>query len=134
MKDPKENLDRHKISAVIICSVLHNDILGVTAKKRSEYSDEVFLANEKIAINIAMSYMYEELKIAFAEGEVPYESLFEKYLFPRPYSCERNYDEVICRDLYYTKKHYKLNPLTIANLLFLLEDYTFTACNIKRTN
>lgn len=132
MKKPDEHLDRHKVAAVIICALVNNDILGIKADAKSKYEGEIFLANEKIAFNIALSYMYEELLIAFTEKKVPYESVFKEYVFPNPYSCDTNYDLVLCRDLYYAKTYFKLDPLSIANMLFLIEDYSFQAYGIKR--
>lgn len=132
MRLPDEHLDRHKIAAIIICSILKSNILGITLEsKHSQTIDGVFLANEKIALNIALSYMYKELTAEFKVGKIPFNSMFSDYVFPRPLSCDREYTEVICRDLYFAKRYFELNPLSIANFLFLLEEYSFEASGIK---
>lgn len=131
MKLPDEHLDRHKIAAVIICSILKSDILGISCSLEAQQSiDDIFLANEKLAFNIALSYMHQKLIDEFKAGKIPFEGIFDDYTFPRPLSCDRDYTEVICRDLFFAKKYFELDPLSIANFLFLLEEYSFEASHI----
>lgn len=128
MKLKEKHLDRHKIAAVTICAILTSDILGIAEEEKYKGTpDDIFLANEKIALEIALSDMHRQLKQEFEQGKIPYESVFEKFVFPKPLSCDREYTEVICRDLYYAKKYFELDPLSIANFLFLLESYSFEA-------
>lgn len=131
MKKPDENLDRHKISAILICSILNGGILGIPEDLNNDDSN-AFLGNEMLAFNVALSYMHSELKEAFKRGEVPYEEIFETYQFPEPYSCENKFPFVICRELFYTKKYFELNPISLSDLLFFIEDYTFLYYGIKR--
>lgn len=127
MKLKDGNLDRHKVAAVIICSILKTNILGIACSKDypQEMTDTIFLANEKLAFDIALSYMYQMLVIEYQKGRIPYDKVFSDYIFPIPLSCDRMYTEVICRDLYFSKKYFELDPLSIANFLFLLEAYSF---------
>lgn len=132
MKDYDKHLDRHKISSVIICSVLKTDILGISRTHTgNETIDDIFLANEKLALNIALSDMYQRLASECKEDKLPYNEVFPTYVFPTPLSCDRDYTEVICRDLYFCKKYFELDPLSIANFLFLLEAYSFESSNIQ---
>lgn len=132
MKLPDEHLDRHKIAAVIICAILKSDILGVAYSMEAHQSiDDIFLANEKLAVNIALSYMHQKLIDEFKADKIPFEGIYDNYIFPRPLSCDRDYTEVICRDLFFTKKYFELDPLSIANFLFLLEEYSFEASHIS---
>lgn len=132
-KEKQHPLDRHKTAAIIVCSILKSQVVGVSQKFLSECKDQEFLGNEKLAFEVALSYMYSELKNDFKKGYVPYESLFDEYVFPQPYSCMRNYGEVICRDICFSAPVYGLNPLLFANLMFFIEDYSFCINNIKRT-
>lgn len=132
MKLPDEHLDRHKIAAVIICSILRADVLGVVNNPECVQTiDDIFLANEKLALNIALSYMHQKLIDEYKANRIPFEGIFEDFIFPRPLSCDRDYTEVICRDLYFAKKYFELDPLSIANFLFLLEEYSFEASRIE---
>lgn len=131
MKLKDEHLDRHKIAAVIICAILKSDVLGIACGHNSSQTiDDIFLANEKLALNIALSDMYQRLIIEYQMEKIPYEGIFKEYIFPRPLSCDREYTEVICRDLYFAKKYFELDPLSIANFLFLLEAFSFEASKI----
>lgn len=132
MKSYDKHLDRHKIAAVIICSILKSEILGISCNHTgTETIDDIFLANEKLALNIALSDMYQRLVSECEEGKLPYNEVFPTYVFPTPLSCDRDYTEVICRDLYFCKKYFELDPLSIANFLFLLEAYSFEAFKIQ---
>lgn len=127
----EEFLDRHKVGAIIICSVLDSKIVGIGKEFVKDKEDE-FLGNEKIAFEVALSYMYIQLRQNFTQGKIPYENIFEHYILPHPFSCDRTYGEVICRDLYLSKENFKLNPLLLANLLFFIEEYSFVKSGIKR--
>lgn len=132
MKLQDKHLDRHKIAAIIICSILKSDILGIACGQECNQTiDDIFLANEKLALNIALSDMYQRLLSECEEGKIPYDKIFPDYVFPVPLSCDRDYTEVICRDLYYSKKYFELDPLSIANFLFLLEAYSFEATHVE---
>jgi len=127
-------LDRHKIAAIIVCAILRANLVGITAKaedKHGAYKDEnAFLANEKLALSTALSHMLSQLELEFENGDIPYKEMISEYILPRPISCSRSFDEVLCRDFYYAKKHFKLNPLTLANIFFMIEAYTFEVCKI----
>ena len=130
MKTNNQNLDRHKIAAIAICSILKSNILGIASGEKSrQIVNNIFLANEKLALNIALNIIETNLKNEI--DDIPYDEVFNEFVFPKPLSCERDYDEVICRDLYYAKTYFELNPLSIANFLFLLEAFSFTAHNIE---
>lgn len=132
MKIKNEHLDRHKIASIIICAILKSDILGIACGQNSSQTiDDIFLANEKLALNIALSDMHQRLQQDYKIGKIPYDGLFADFVFPRPLSCDREYTEVICRDLYFAKKYFELDPLSIANFLFLLEAFSFEASRIN---
>lgn len=131
MKLPDEHLDRHKIASIIICSILKSNVLGIACgSENTQTIDDIFLANEKLAFNVALSYMHQKLIEEFKLGKIPFEGIYDKYIFPKPLSCDREYTEVICRDLYFAKKYFELDPLSIANFLFFLEEYSFEASHI----
>lgn len=60
------------------------------------------------------------------------EKKIDRYVMPIPFSCETNYFDVICRNLYYEEnskdedgeKLWRLNPLQLANTYYLIELYT----------
>lgn len=127
-----KSLDRHKVAAVIVCSILKTKVVGIGQKHLEEYKDKEFLGNEKIAFEVALSFMYDELRKTFNEGKIPYKCLFDQYIFPQAFSCDREYGEIICRDLYLSNELFELNPLLLSNLFFFIEEYSFSFNNIER--
>lgn len=114
-------LDSHKIAAVIICAVIKADVLKVSAYGYNA-DKMVFNGNEKVAVKVGLSYMGAALKkILDGTSEV---GKFTEYLMPKALMCDTDYMTIICRNLYYAKTYYKLNPIDLANTLFLFEQFT----------
>lgn len=126
----EDKLDRHKIAAIIICAILESNIVGISKEERDKSDDLIFLVNEKISLDVGLCEMQRLLKKEFEGGKFPYDTIFEEILLPVPLSCNREYTEVICRDLYFSKIYYTLNPISLANFLFLLEAFTFQVYQI----
>lgn len=114
-------LDSHKIAAVIICSVIKADALRVSDY---EYKPDemIFTGNEKVAVKVGLGYMATVLK-KIIEGTTE-EGKFTEYVMPKALMCETDYMTILCRNLYYAKTYYELNPIDLANTLFLLEQFT----------
>ena len=114
-------LDSHKIAAVIICSIIKADALRV-----SDYDFEsdkrIFDGNEKVAVKVGLGYMAAALK-KIMEGTSEADK-FTEYIMPRALMCDTDYMTIICRNLYYAKTYYELNPIDLANTLFLFEQFT----------
>lgn len=111
---------------------LKTKVVGIGQEYLDECKDKEFLGNEKVAFEVALSYMYGELKKYFDNGKVPYKCLFDRYVFPKAYSCNRTYGEIICRDLFFSNTFFDLSPLLLANLFFFIEEYSFSYSGIKR--
>lgn len=121
MRPEVVSLDSHKITAVIICSVIKADALKISAYQ-FDTGTKIFDGNEKIAVKVGLSYMATVLK-KLLEGTQEKEK-FIKYEMPEALMCETDYLTIICRNLYYEKTYYELNPIGLANTLFLFEQYT----------
>lgn len=119
MFDSKENLDRHKIAAIIIISILKVSPL----KSSGDEENNIFVGNYVLATEIALSYMREQLNEILLEQ---HEQTISKYFFPDSWTCKNNYFRVFYRNLYFADKNsdWGLNPLDIAERLFLLEYIT----------
>ena len=126
MQSDVVDLDSHKVAAIIICSVIEANVIKVIY----EYDEEklLFDGNEKIAINIGLSYMSSVMK-KLLQGTKE-EGKFDEYTFPRALMCDTEYKEILARNLYYAKTYFILNPIDIANTLFLLENYTLIKLDI----
>lgn len=113
-------LDRHKIASIIICSVIEANVLRTITDCESE--EVLFDGNEKIGVNIGLSYMRSTLLALLSKTSEA--GKFQDYTFPEALTCDTAYKTIICRNLYYAKTHFMLNPIELSNTLFLLENYS----------
>lgn len=119
MSDRGKNLDRHKIAAIIMVSIVK------TAPFRQKSNDETktFVGNYVIATEVGLSYMRQLLNECLIEMGEP---VIDKYYFPKSWTCQNDYFRVFYRNLYFSdmESSWGLNPLDIAEKLFLLEYVT----------
>ncbi|MCM1038966.1 MAG: hypothetical protein NC314_08260 [Roseburia sp.] len=128
MNTSSETLDRHKMAAILIIAIIKAEPL--VCKKK--HADSVFVANYVIAVEVGLSYMRELLNEIL---ETLGENLIDKYFFPESWICENGYFRVFYRNLYFTNTNveWELNPLDIAEKLFLLEYITLLKKGIAPT-
>ncbi len=117
-------LDRHKVAAVMIVSLLKTNVIAY--KKISDKF--VFIGSEMIATEIALSWMCQNLNERLNELKIEVE--ITEYIMPRAFACDTPYFEIFSRNLFFAQENYKLNPLDIAEKLFLLEYITIIKNNI----
>lgn len=113
-----ENLDRHKVAAIIVISALEAEVIGY----KDLDNDYVFIGAELIALNVGLSYMIDRLNERLDERQVG--KRIQRFVFPDAQSCSTPCAEIICRNLYYAKRDYGLNPIDLAERFFLLEYIT----------
>lgn len=122
MYNPKEHLDRHKMAAIIIISLVKAKPLEYPD---DEKDDKIFVGNYVMASEIGLAFMREQLnEILIKKNEM----LVSKYFFPESWTCDNDYFRVFYRNLYYSDQNseWGLNPLDIAEKLFLLEYLTLS--------
>lgn len=128
MEDPNGALDRHKVAAIIMISIIKSDLLdtnlsnGKTADNKSYYGIYI------LAMNSGLDYLLSEIN-SVLQKEGPSQKL-STFNFPEATSCSTDYSKIFFRNLYYAKTFYVLNPLDLAERLFLLEQLTFMKFNI----
>lgn len=114
--DPSvKDLDRHKVASLIIVSLIEVDAIHY----KNLDKDCLFIGAELVATRIGLAYMIEKLNDKLKARGV--NKRIENFKFPNAQSCDTSYLDIICRNLYYAKTKYKLNPLDLADRLFLLE-------------
>lgn len=120
MEKSVDNLDRHKVAAVIIISILKT----IDIEYDNLPETNVFWGKQTVAVNIGLNYMCGELNKILAEngwnGEI------ERFDMPNAISCNTSFEDIMIRNLVYAEDNpeWGLNPLTIAENLFLLEYIT----------
>lgn len=117
MKDKNESLDRHKVAAIIIIAIIKAAVL------KPKTLDEKFTGNYALAVDVALNYMLDEVNEILREND---KQRIEGYVFPKATTCKTEYYKIFYRNIYYIEKNaeWTLNPLDIAERLFLLEYIT----------
>lgn len=119
MEDNKMPLDRHKIAAIIIVSILKAEVLGTVELNE----EKVFTGNYVLATEVSFSYMLGELNAKLKEEN---QKEIEDFVFPQAMSCKTDYFKIFYRNLFFANSNseWGLNPLDIAERLFLVEYIT----------
>lgn len=120
MEDKDKPLDRHKMAAIFMISVIKAEVLDATK------TQDVFVANYVLGAEVGFSYMRKALNERLEERLGDETKSIEKFFFPQANSCPTDYFRIFYRNLYYanTNNEWNLNPLDIAERLFLLEYLT----------
>ena len=126
MKNPDENIDRHKIASSMLFAIMYVSPVYIPFKdklakfiKGESFSTELSYVNEYIAIYTALSILdnfYEQDK---KEGKL--DSHRHKIYIPETFSDDYGYIFNMCIDLKFGKMKNKINPLTYSNIFFLME-------------
>lgn len=126
MDNNVKNLDRHKVASIIIVSILKSD--AIVYQGKNEQNKE-FFGQYLIATSVGITFMQNQLNTILVEKN---EQPIKKLWFPDPLSCDTPYFEILCRNLYFSNNNsnWGLNPLEIAEKLFLLEYVTLEKCGI----
>ena len=129
MEDVNTHLDRHKIAACIMSAIVK--VQPIKIKKRNllrryfdkkPYEKKFTLLNEYLALYTALSVVE-----SFRQDDIKNQRMG----FDRPGVCQpmttngESYIHNTCLDLYFAKRHNKINVLTFANVFFLLETGKF---------
>lgn len=109
-------LDRHKVTSIIICSVIKTGVM----EWQITDEDKVFLGNYYLALSAGLSYLQYEINTELKEQGRP---LINKISFPEVMYGNLNYKENLIRMLYFSNEEDKLNVLALANIVFLLENF-----------
>lgn len=119
MVQESKPMDRHKIAANIMCSLLKAKIIKVN-RLVPNLPLELLLANEYVSFYCALNI------IELYKRDLGYNnySLILPHTYIDEEPKERSYVENVCKALYYTK-HFGIGEVfSYANILFLLEKYS----------
>lgn len=121
MAENVTHLDRHKMAAIIIVSILESGAIicpnDISPNKR-------FIGQYQSALSVGLTYMQNRLnEILVRKKQKPVDKIWmPEFVF----SCDVPYFDISARNFYFTKEMLdcNLNPLSIAKELFLLEYIT----------
>lgn len=127
MEDAEKPLDRHKMAAIFIVAVIKAEVL------EGERREAVFVGNYILAAEVGFSYMRKVLNEKLEEKLGVETKNIERFYFPKANSCPTDYFRIFYRNLYFadTNEEWGLNPLDIAERLFLLEYLTLEHNDIE---
>lgn len=123
MKENVKFLDRHKTAALIIVCMTKCELTYLENKDENL----VYLGNEMFSTEIAFNWMLNSLNKTLRKNGI---KELKDYILPEPFTCKTRYFEVFCRNLYFAKMDFVLNPLEIAEKLFLIEYITLLKSGI----
>lgn len=113
-----KTLDRHKVTAIITICGIESDFVSMERVP----CEEIFLGRQIISLSVALSFMQAalnaQLKRAGSDKQI------ESFLFPKAWTCNTHYFDIMVRNLYYSQQHWKMNPLELAEKFFLIEYIT----------
>ncbi len=121
-----EALDRHKVAAIMMISVIEIKPLSIQEQARE------FMGNYVLAADAGFNYMLDELNRVLKDNGM---ECILRYFFPDALACDTYYYKIFYRNLYYTEKNesWSYNPLELADKLFLLEYITLKENNVDMT-
>lgn len=131
MDEDTKELDRHKIAAIIVVSLIKSGAIQ-QAKDIIISEDEIFVGDKMLAMDMALAYMLSDLNQHIeAKGITP----LNHYFFPNSFSCEYNFYDVMVRKIFYNEENNILDKiiLDLADLFFLIEYITLLKSDIDTT-
>lgn len=130
MKDPEGLLDRHKVCACMIYSIVKSSVLKVAESQTSE-NEYLNIINEDLALTTGLSLLraFIESAIRLKKPENS-EQLLQKFKdgISFPPTNHGDYRENFLSELYFAKEENNYNILSLSHILYLLEVYT-AYCN-----
>ena len=121
MRDPDGLLDRHKVCACLIIAIIKaSPLIDVNSEGLSELKT---IYNENLAVSVGLTLLRQYIINAHSQDE-QYIKIFEKgFRFPET-ERDTRYQELLCLMLYYDIENNHYSILGLANILFLIEEYT----------
>lgn len=118
MEEGIESLDRHKVTAVIVMCGIESNFVSM-----DNVPDKMtFLGREIISLSVALSFMQAALNNQLKENGI--DKGIKEYVFPKAWTCKTDYFDIMVRNLYYSQQYWEINPLELAEKLFLIEYIT----------
>lgn len=128
MKNEVQFLDRHKVAAIIIVSLIKVEPISYYKKEKAD--KKIFIGTYFTAISVGLSFMLGVLNDKLESNKI---KRIEKYDFPPQMCCDQSYFDVLCRNLYILNSENRLYPIDLANILFWIETYTLSKNGIDNT-
>lgn len=120
MRNADGLLDRHKVCACLILAIVKSKPLVY----EEHDSDMKKIFNENLAMTVGLSLLFNFIISANSDNS---KWLKDRFCFPIT-ERDATYQELLCLMLYYDVKNRQYSILALANILFMIEEYT-KQCN-----
>jgi len=120
MNKSVQNLDRHKVAAILVIQGLTLDIVKRKDGNEADTEEKIFIGKEKAILSCAISYLAQQINIIIRNSGRSFD-LINRFILPTAFSCQTDYIDIMCRLLHYGKKQSTLSVLDLADHFFLLE-------------
>ena len=126
-------LDRHKISACFAIAIIETRLLsdervGESDKSGIDFVQNASRFNEQLAFMCGVAVLSMYMATRSEKNEHCFEDvngkLNEGFVFP-PSVCGKTCPDSLIRALYYSHLSYGLNPILLASIFYLLEQYFY---------
>lgn len=126
MRNPNGLLDRHKVCACLIIAIVKAaPLVDVNSESVSNFKN---IYNENLAVSVGLSLLRQYIIIAHSQDD-EYKKIFENgFRFPET-ERDTRYQELLCLMLHYDVENDHYSILAIANILFMIEEYTKATYN-----
>lgn len=121
MRNPDGLLDRHKVCACLIIAIIKSSPLIDVANEGISEMKTIY--NENLAMSIGLSLLNNYILTANQHDKEYLKIFSEGFRFPET-SRDTRYQELLCLMLHYDIGHNNYSILALANILFLIEEYT----------
>lgn len=121
MRNPDGLLDRHKVCACLILAIIKSaPLVDVDGEGISEMKT---IYNENLAMSVGLSLLKHYIITAHSQEREYIEIYKDGFRFPET-NRDTRYQELLCLMLHYDVENGNYSILAIANILFLIEEYT----------
>lgn len=119
MKKDVENLDRHKVAAILVAKGLELDIVKWdTCAPPSD--GMLFIGAEKLLLVCAVHYLAQQINELIKASGTSVQPM-KIFILPKVFSCNFLYIDILSRLLHTSKEEKTLSVLELADKFFLME-------------
>lgn len=122
-----ENLDRHKVAAILVIEGLKLQIIKRVDGKSADTDNEFFIGPQKVLLTCAIDYLAQQINLVLQGNKYNLPPM-KYFALPEAFSCSTSYVDIMSRLLRNELDADKLFILSLAEKLFLLEYIAIQGC------
>ena len=120
LQEDVEYLDRHKMAAILVVCGIEHQIVDSGETGREIDKGKIDICCQKILLMAAFDYLLEIMNLKIENADTNLNKI-NKISFPKAFTCQTKFIDILSRTLFYAEKKYVLNEMELAEKFFLLE-------------